>query len=65
MADNSTHNRKFNVFLCHSSNDKEKVEDLYYKLRSDGYDPWLDEKQLLPGQEWDLRFASLFVEQMQ
>ncbi len=43
---------RLKVFLCHSSGDKKAVRDLYAKLSSDGLDPWLDEKNLLPGQDW-------------
>src|SRR5215831_948307 len=48
----SAHNRLLRVFLCHSSGDKEFVRDLYRRLRIDGFKPWLDEKDLIPGQEW-------------
>lgn len=41
------------IFLCHSSNDKPAVRQLYQRLSSDGYDVWLDEEKLLPGQDWD------------
>src|SRR5262245_55574275 len=41
------------VFLCHSSDDKVPVRDLYRRLTEDGFDPWLDEEDLLPGQEWE------------
>jgi hypothetical protein len=44
--------RRLRVFLCHSSGDKPAVRDLYHKLSNDGFDPWLDEEDLLPGQEW-------------
>jgi hypothetical protein len=40
------------VFLCHSSGDKAQVRDLYRRLRNDGFHPWLDEEDLLPGQDW-------------
>src|SRR5215211_2263375 len=40
------------IFLCHSSGDKQAVRDLYKRLRVDGFDPWLDEENLLPGQDW-------------
>ncbi len=46
--------KKLSLFLCHSSLDKTAVQDLYGKLKSDGFEPWLDEKVLLPGQEWEL-----------
>ena len=41
------------AFLCHSSGDKQPVRDLYRKLTSDGFVPWLDEENLLPGQVWE------------
>jgi len=46
-------NRPLRVFLCHSSNDKLAVRELYQKLRAEPWiDPWLDEEKLLPGQKW-------------
>lgn len=41
------------VFLCHSSGDKPAVRDLYQQLRKDGFKPWLDEEDILPGKEWE------------
>ena len=45
--------RSLRVFLCHASNDKPAVRKLYHRLRIEGIDPWLDEENLLPGQEWE------------
>jgi formylglycine-generating enzyme required for sulfatase activity len=28
------------------------VRELYHRLRADGFEPWLDEEELLPGQKW-------------
>lgn len=41
------------VLLCHSSEDKPAVRRLYQRLRADGVNPWLDEEDLLPGQDWE------------
>jgi hypothetical protein len=41
------------VFLCHASDDKVAVRALYQRLRASGFEPWLDEEDLLPGQDWD------------
>ena len=41
------------AFLCHSSGDKPRVRDLCSKLAASGVDPWLDENNLLPGQDWN------------
>lgn len=40
------------VFLCHGSEDKPTVRTLYYDLLTCGVEPWLDEENLLPGQDW-------------
>ena len=45
-------NRPLRVFLCHSSDDKPAVRALYNLLSSSGIDAWLDEKNILPGQNW-------------
>ncbi len=42
------------VFLCHSSGDKAAVRELWARLRADGHHPWLDEQDILPGQDWEL-----------
>ena len=42
------------IFLCHASEDKVQVREVYHRLRSiEGFEPWLDEEDLLPGQDWD------------
>jgi 5'-deoxynucleotidase YfbR-like HD superfamily hydrolase len=40
------------IFLCHASYDKPPVRELYDRLRTDGFDPWLDVEKLVPGQDW-------------
>jgi hypothetical protein len=50
-----TETRKLRVFLCHSSQDKPIVRELYQRLNAEGWiDPWLDEEKLLPGHIWDM-----------
>jgi cellulose biosynthesis protein BcsQ len=51
---NVVSNRQMQIFLCHASQDKPLVRDLYNRLASDGYDVWLDAVKLLPGQDWNL-----------
>lgn len=43
----------FVIFLCHSSGDKPTVRTLHQRLQADGFTPWLDEVNLLPGQDWE------------
>ena len=40
------------IFLCHASEDKPRVKELYHTLKDAGYWPWLDKFDLLPGQRW-------------
>ncbi len=48
--------RLLKVFLCHASQDKPNVRELSQRLFAEGWiDPWLDEKKLLPGQDWRLK----------
>ena len=49
-----THLRRLRVFLCHSSQDKHRVRQLYHQLKTANVGPWLDEEDLLPGQDWEV-----------
>jgi len=40
------------IFLAHASEDKPAVLALYNRLKQAGYKPWLDKKDLIPGQNW-------------
>lgn len=41
------------VFLCHANEDKDKVAEIYKKLKRNGIKPWMDKEDLKPGQQWD------------
>ena len=54
-----TETRKLRVFLCHSSQDKPIVCELYQRLNGEGWiDPWLDKEKLLPGMDWDMEIEN-------
>jgi len=40
------------VFIAYVQEDLTKAERLFEAFREHGYDPWLDRKKLLPGQNW-------------
>ena len=42
------------VFLCYSPDDRLVAQEFYRRLQADGIDPWLDEENLLPGQETEV-----------
>jgi CheY-like chemotaxis protein len=44
--------RPIRVFLCHASDDKHEVRKLHSWLTEHGFVPWLDERDILPGQDW-------------
>lgn len=46
------------VFLCHASEDKPAVRSVRSQLNKAGFDTWLDEDKILPGQDWDSEIRS-------
>lgn len=46
--------RPLKVFLSHGSEDKSAIRELRHRLLAIGVEPWLDEEELLPGQNWKL-----------
>jgi diguanylate cyclase (GGDEF)-like protein len=55
--------RLLRVFLCHSSNDKPIVRDVYKLLAKEKWIiPWLDEVILRPGQDWKFEIENAINE---
>jgi hypothetical protein len=50
-SDLSATGRHYRIFLCHSSGDKRRVRRLYRRLCEKGFDPWLDEENIVAGQD--------------
>ncbi|WKZ35353.1 MAG: SUMF1/EgtB/PvdO family nonheme iron enzyme [Anaerolineales bacterium] len=46
--------RPLRVFLCHASQDKPSVWKLHRYLKLHGVQPWLDQADLLPGEDWEV-----------
>jgi hypothetical protein len=46
--------KKPKVFLCYAGSDRERVNEIYERLSKDGFDPWMDKKKLVGGQDWRL-----------
>ena len=42
------------IFLCHASEDRDKVMGIYSKLKEKDLNPWMDKEDLLPGQNWQI-----------
>lgn len=41
------------IFLCYARLDKRKVEALYARLSDSGFKPWMDKRDILPGEIWE------------
>ena len=41
------------AFLCHAKEDKKQVEEIGSRLLEDGILTWYDDKDLLPGDDWE------------
>jgi hypothetical protein len=41
------------IFLSYAREDEEEVESLYQKLSNAGFKPWMDKKDILPGERWE------------
>jgi hypothetical protein len=50
------------IFLAHATEDKAQVRKLHAKMVGAGLDPWLDEIDLLPGQDWQLEIPKAIRE---
>jgi hypothetical protein len=40
------------VFIAYANENREDVRRLFAELEKAGFDPWMDEEKLLPGQNW-------------
>lgn len=50
------------VFLAHASEDKAVVRSLHHRLVQSGVRAWMDEVDLLPGQDWQSEIARVLAE---
>jgi hypothetical protein len=44
--------RRTPIFLSYAREDGERVADLYERLSDEGFKPWMDRKDILPGERW-------------
>jgi hypothetical protein len=42
------------IFLSYARPDQEKVEAIYERLSDAGFNPWMDTKDILPGEQWEV-----------
>jgi hypothetical protein len=41
------------IFLSYASEDFERASDLYYRLHGAGFSPWMDKRDIVPGERWE------------
>ena len=44
---------EFQIFISYAREDEVRVKEIYHRLKSAGYEPWLDREHLIPGQKWE------------
>jgi hypothetical protein len=44
--------RRTQVFIGYAKEDRAEARKLYRSLKDHGFEPWMDEQNLLPGQNW-------------
>ncbi|HLC15061.1 MAG TPA: toll/interleukin-1 receptor domain-containing protein, partial [Thermodesulfovibrionia bacterium] len=43
------------IFLSYASEDRSLVDNLYNCLSEKGYKPWMDHRDMLPGEQWEYK----------
>lgn len=54
--------RTLRIFLCHASEDKEQVREIYEELKKAQMRPWLDEEDIAFGKDWDTEIIKAIKE---
>lgn len=52
------------IFLCYAREDEEKTSKVYDALKKRGHKPWMDKRELVAGQDWELEIRRA-IEQSQ
>jgi hypothetical protein len=45
--------RKPLIFLSYARDDQDAVKLVYKRLQAEGYSPWMDQFDILPGEDWE------------
>lgn len=54
--------RTVQIFLCYARQDEGRVSELYEKLSAAGFHPFMDTKDILPGEDWKLKLMNTIRE---
>lgn len=58
----SNNNSTIAIFLCYAKEDYDLVNKYYAALKDRGFSPWIDENDLLPGQNWRIEIPKKIKE---
>lgn len=50
------------IFLCYARKDEKPVAELYKKLSDAGFKPFMDTKDILPGEDWKQKLMNTIRE---
>jgi CheY-like chemotaxis protein len=53
---------KVKIFICYAKEDFNRVHAIYRRLKIENYSPWMDKKNLIGGQDWELEIAKAMDE---
>ena len=54
--------QKAKIFLSYASEDHERVSPLYERLAQEGFQPWMDRRDILPGEKYEVSIAKALKE---
>ena len=41
------------IFISYAREDRDVARKLYNRLKQEGFNPWLDQENIVPGQDWE------------
>jgi TIR domain len=50
------------IFICYAKEDHALAEEMYEAFAQRGHSPWMDKRQLLPGQDWEREIRRAILE---
>ncbi len=46
--------KALSIFISYASEDKQRVDEIYQRLKGSGYNPWMDTHNIIGGEDWKL-----------
>lgn len=55
--------KEVKIFICYAREDFTQADRIYRRLKFDKYTPWMDKKNIVGGQDWDLEITRMIEEE--